>query len=478
MNPAQDHPGSTLATYFSALLDRHVDKPTSTVAASDDDSRWLVNDMAQFQEFLNKYRDGERNQWKTTDRDKLSSVGLKFALTARSPRLRWAVASMLSEQRGKAEFHFDLVEIFGRLSGVPGLNYVARYEQARQLHRAGRSAEARRKFSELYDQTLAAGVLPPQDVEFRKTFEATDNGFDAWQSLMQKTANQLIEDDQRNVAMSLAWQCRNVGSPQLADELAARALDVDQVPLSLYAAGIEYWWTGQKWDQAEKLLSELLAKETISARPALWLLAAVLSDQRGRFSEAASRHERALQLAYGSLDEKIDIAAVRRDFGALLSRYEKLAIAVAEPGADPPTRLVARIISAADQWRTLDTDVTTVCQTTAKLLRTLGADQFAWDYLTTPVAGRGTESAPWVTLAAQLREQGDYDLSDRAYSAAHQAEPTNPEILWEHAQMLDVAGQDEASVELVKRIAEGSWQPRFQRAVSDAKAKLEKATTE
>ncbi|MGB6042238.1 MAG: hypothetical protein WBF93_03680, partial [Pirellulales bacterium] len=28
--------------------------------------------------------------------------------------------------------------------------------------------------------------------------------------------------------------------------------------------------------------------------------------------------------------------------------------------ADPPTRLVARIISAADQWRTLDTDVTTV----------------------------------------------------------------------------------------------------------------------
>lgn len=123
---------------------------------------------------------------------------------------------------------------------------------------------------------------------------------------------------------------------------------------------------------------------------------------------------------------------------------------------------LARVIRAADRWRSLDPDPTAACQLAARVLRQLGAKDLAWDYLTTPVGLRPNEAAPWVELAAHLQTEGAFDLADRAYATAYDAEPTNAQILWDHAQMLQQVGRPADAGRLYQKLAEGDWQPRFQ----------------
>ena len=94
------------------------------------------------------------------------------------------------------------------------------------------------------------------------------------------------------------------------------------------------------------------------------------------------------------------------------------------------------MVRAADRWRALDSDPTLACHTAARILRYLGARDLAWDYLTTPTAVRPNDPAPQLALAQTLRSEGEYDLADRAYALAFEAESTNAQILWERAQML------------------------------------------
>ncbi len=91
----------------------------------------------------------------------------------------------------------------------------------------------------------------------------------------------------------------------------------------------------------------------------------------------------------------------------------------------------------------------------------LGAVDLAWDYLTTPLASRPNEAAPWLDLAKALREQGHFTLADRAYASAFRAEPTNAQILWDRAQALQENGRREEAHKLFRQIAEGTWDPRF-----------------
>jgi hypothetical protein len=74
-------------------------------------------------------------------------------------------------------------------------------------------------------------------------------------------------------------------------------------------------------------------------------------------------------------------------------------------------------------------------------------------------------------LAKSLGAAGDADMADSAFAAAFGAEPTNPQILWEQADNLRRLGRNPAADGLIRRIAEGSWQPRFQGLVSQATAR-------
>jgi cytochrome c-type biogenesis protein CcmH/NrfG len=99
----------------------------------------------------------------------------------------------------------------------------------------------------------------------------------------------------------------------------------------------------------------------------------------------------------------------------------------------------------------------------------MGADEMAWDYLTTPLAESANESTPWTNLAATLRQQGDFLLADRAYATAYEIEPTNAQILWDRAQLLQQSQRHAEAVKLYKQIADGTWQPRFSGIQQQAK---------
>jgi len=93
---------------------------------------------------------------------------------------------------------------------------------------------------------------------------------------------------------------------------------------------------------------------------------------------------------------------------------------------------------------------------------TLGEEALAWDYLTTPLALKPNEAAPWRSLAETLGSEQEYELADRAYAAAFEAEPTNADLLWDHIQLLQEAGRRQEADKLLKQLAEDNWQPRFQ----------------
>ena len=164
---------------------------------------------------------------------------------------------------------------------------------------------------------------------------------------------------------------------------------------------------------------------------------------------------------------------IRKDYSRLLSRYRQLAAAIATLQAEPPRELISRVVRAADRWRQVDPDPTAACQTAAQILGDLGAAEMAWEYLTTPLAAKPNEAAPWVSLAEMLRQQGHFELADRAYASAFEAEPTNAQILWDRAQVLLQAGQPRQAKEVFGQLAEGKWQPRFSRLKSQAEQYVE-----
>ncbi len=100
----------------------------------------------------------------------------------------------------------------------------------------------------------------------------------------------------------------------------------------------------------------------------------------------------------------------------------------------PPPDFLSRVVRAADRWRAVDNDATAACQGAARILQRLGVREMAWDYLTTPVALRPNEAGPWSNLAGTLAKSGDLELADRAHRAALEAEPTDPQFLWDRAR--------------------------------------------
>jgi ferric-dicitrate binding protein FerR (iron transport regulator) len=80
-------------------------------------------------------------------------------------------------------------------------------------------------------------------------------------------------------------------------------------------------------------------------------------------------------------------------------------------------------------------------------------------------------------FAARVAEDGtgivELDLADRAFAAAFAAEPTDAQILWDRAQNLRQAGKRPEADKLVRLLADGTWQPRFQALQAQARWHLE-----
>jgi tetratricopeptide (TPR) repeat protein len=372
------------------------------------------------------------------------------------------------------DFRSAIADCWGLLADKSGLKYHARYEQAVQLLYADQKAAAREKFQKLFDETFAKGILPPIDHRFREAF-----GSDAWTKHVHDTVAKCLEKKYRSAVVLLAWQCRQLGDPALADDLLERAMkdpadDAERVSVTL--AAIEYLWNIQSFEHADRLVGTLAAMPELQKQPRLWRLAAKVAEKRGRTKQQFECFEMALDREYAKMPEVFSIEPVRNDYRSLLNHYQWLAEASRSLDVGPPTDLLSRTIKAADRWRSLDPEVTEACDTTAKILRLVGgkeAEALAWDYLTTPLALKPNESDPWLGLATSATREGNLDLADRCYEAAFAAEPTNAQILWDRAKLLERRGEIARSRELMTQLSITEWQPRFEGLKSQAKWTLQ-----
>jgi ferric-dicitrate binding protein FerR (iron transport regulator)/tetratricopeptide (TPR) repeat protein len=404
---------------------------------------------------------------------------LEFVRAHRGTAFAWALLGMLYDDTARTDtrFHGELADAYGLFADYPAFGYAARYERARSLLHAGKRDEARAQFREMFGGAIKAGVLPAVDGSFREALQGDEKEADLWTDMMRETAADFCTRHQRPAAVALAWQCWQLGDQPLASNLLAAVLggieNDDERALTALSAVAFLHQTGQ-YAAADERLRPLLEHETLARQPELWRLAGRIADARGLAARSIECLERALALEYKDLPEVIQLEEVRRDYGRLLDHYASLARAVTALKIDPPRDLLAKTVRAADCWRALDHDEAgRPCDTAAAILRSLGAGDLAWEYLTTPIAQRPNESGPWLGLAHSLQREGEFVLADRAYAAACEAEPTNPQILWDRAQALRQNGQQAEARKVLRQIVEGDWQPRFGWVRSQARWQME-----
>ncbi len=163
---------------------------------------------------------------------------------------------------------------------------------------------------------------------------------------------------------------------------------------------------------------------------------------------------------------------MRADYKALLNGYQQWLAALRQTESEVPDDLAGRVVRAADRWRSLDPESSEACNLAGHLLRELDHPQLAWDYLTSPIALKPNEAKPLRELAQQLATADDLKLAERAYAAAFAAEPTDPDLLWQRAELLRRLGRDAEAQAALKEIADGTWQPRFENVKQQARQAL------
>jgi predicted Zn-dependent protease len=470
-----EHPDSPLAQYLalhsSPVLRKHA-------------SQWAVQ-TAQWQEgylqhlalthaLLQRWSDERVTKGSPAKVKAERDRALDYVRKNKDSAFGWALLGLMQDRAGKdAAFHAELADAFLLFADRPALDYAARYEHARSLLRAGRRAEARKHFRALYERTLKEDVLPLVDGDFRLALLGGE-GADEWTALLRQTAEQLVKHKHRPAALALGRQCWQLDDPALADQLIGVALDgapeKERAVLSL--AAVAFFQETSQLPHADDLLQKLLADDKLARQPGLWRLAADIAQKRDMSARSMECLERALDAEYARLPAVIDLQQVRREYGQLLEHYQALTNAMAALKVRPPAGFLAKVVRSADRWRALDRDGTAACDAAARILQALGDRELGWDYLTTPVGLKPNEAEPWVALAKTLRRTGDLGLADRAYQAACESEPTNADYLWDRAQNLRQAGKAPEAQRVLRQIAEGRWQPRFQPTQARARAQL------
>jgi len=396
---------------------------------------------------------------------------LGYARVAGTTPLTWALLAQMASHAspGSSAEYPKLVEAFERFRDVPGMNYAARYEAARVLHKLN-DPKARERFAGLFIDALRSGVLPAVDEDFHAA-TAQDG---TWRRLIDVTLGALLSRRAYSTAAVLAWQVHHAGDAPLAVSVLARTRSAAPPTLqwALAMAALRLTSETRQWAEADGIISTMLASRRSHSLPWLWRLGAHIAAQRERTASAAGRMGVALEIEHSLRPKDGNLPAFRADHTNLLQQYGQLATSMATLHPEPPRQVVEGIVRTADRWRSLDADPSQACRLAAAALRQLGAKELAWAYLTTPMAGRSGEPSQWVALAAELAGQNEPALADRAYVAAFQSDPDNAQILWDRAQLLQRNGQDDRARQIYRRIVEGRWPEKHKALQQQAKVLL------
>lgn len=471
-DPEKDHPKSALAAYVVDQLEMNRQSYNATVAQGkvDADGKF-VDRMAALRYMFGRWMSGRANQGTQDARRVEHRRLLDYVKTCNDPMNGWMALTLVMNYGHDATLYGEMAAAAKGFSGVPQFEHMARYEHARFIANAGKWEEARKLYKELYADALNAGALPQVDHQFRQTLGAVNNLPDEWADFMRQNRETVVKQHGRAAGVSMAFQTYQLGDAALAEELFASA--TAEVPaderFSLNMTMVDYLWNTGQHARADKVLEPLLADKQYAEYPELWRLASAIAAGRGQLARALSFQERALDLDFGNMPELVNLEAIRQDYAMLLGRYQQLADAIATLEKEPSRELMAKVIKAADRWRSLDPEPEQACQYAANVLQRMGQAELAWDYLTTPLADKPNESSPWTGLGQALRQQGEFALAEKAFATAYDIEPTNAQILWDRAMVLQQSNRFAEAREVFKQIADGQWQPRFQWVQRQAK---------
>lgn len=397
---------------------------------------------------------------------------LDFVASSRTDVMGWTLLSVIQPKLTEASMFDAFAQCAKRFEDSPQLAHVVQHERSRTLLQAGKMKKGRTLYSRLFRSVLQRGLVPPIDAELRELFRSR-NGRRAWSELMDREGQKLVKAGMLQTALLLSIQLRQLGDVAEANVLLDRVLVATKEAQRPDVVLLAVEQLRQLQDgRASSLMDRLVSVPQMAEWAELWWYASEVADSLGKKKLALVRMERAVQLEYAQRPDRINLEQLRSDYSDLLSRYEQMINAAAVLEIREPQNLAARIVRAADQWRSLDRDSTQCCQQTARILNKLRLRDQAWDFLTTPLSLHPGESAPWRQLAENLTSQKQTDLADMAWSRAFEFEKTNPEILLKHAQMLRAHGRPSESRRLLQSIVEGTWQPRFSRTVTTARQLL------
>jgi hypothetical protein len=486
-----DHPNSPIAWLLAKeLADRKIGHPEppampdGSIVAGDKAGRSLAATLITLRRLYRS--DDPATAVSETAPDQVAAHFLTnwqlanaFAHNTRSPVLAAAVLkTMQTTSASSASAWTDVALGYERWGKNPGLASLARYEAARAWFKSGDRRKAQEGFSSWYEESTTAGIVPLVDHDFRQAFYGdnetaqlgstpTDNAFTR---KLLDAAKKFTTDGVPSAALVVAWQAYQLGQPALGDEIVNRtlaSLDEEQAKGVKFAA-IRVLYHAGKYDRADALLTPMLEDKHFAEYVSLWRLGADLSEKRQRLAESVARWEKVAELEYSRLGDSYEVATAREPFESLMQRYEKLATAIAATSQPATSELIANVVRAADRWRTLDADPTAACLSAAKILTTLGKEDLAWAYATTPLAtaaaappagtsGAPGSSSPYAMLARQLADRGEVALATRAYIAAAMAEPKDAQVLWDYAQLLERHAKFADARAIYERLSSGEW---------------------
>ncbi len=394
--------------------------------------------------------------------------GLDSIRNLQSPELRWLLLKIMQAKDTDPQGLADYVQIAEEFAKQPRLSLQARYQAAFWRSELGETAEAVRELEALSQELLAEGILPPITATVRTGF-INHAGTKAWAAYLEDLQTKFLKAGNRRAALLVAMRAARLKKDSLSESLMAQALkdlspEKDPVATIIAAGDL---MEQNRFADAEALLAPLLKLKSWSQQPGLWRKASEIAQKQNQEALSVARLERAMQLEYESLPELVNLQNIRTDYAGLLNRMEALAGA-----KNPETDLKRRAIRLADRWRVLDPDDTAACQVAARIVAKLGDRELAWDYLTTPLADKPNESAPWLALAQEMANQQNLEWADRAYRQAFEAESTNAQILWDHAEFLLRHNRREEAQERFEKLAQGDWQPRFSQLKTQAQQRL------